>query len=296
MSSEENNLPKAPKIDLSKIQNAEAIKKKGDDTFEKALPSGRTRKKGKFNFINSEKCRLPSGGILYSSVTDDPDVLSGEIELYPMTVKEEEILSTSKFLKSGAATRMVIDNCIASDIDAKDILLYDSNYILFFLRSISYGDDYEFKLKCPNCDQEFEHTVEISQLSFEELPEDITEPIKTKLPASGYTVYSIFPRLFHSEMIYQRSLKKKKKTSDSDTRLVDNLMSTIVKIVDTNGEEVEKRDYEEFLEALPGMDRAALKDATDYSTGVDKLNGVACPYCETDYSGTIPVGIDFFRF
>ena len=300
--------PEAPKIDLSKVANAEAIGNLGDDTIRKAQENVgaapdvtrtfRKRKGGKFNFVNPERIPLPSGGRLYKNITNDPDVLNGYIYMYPMTVKEEEILSTSRFLKSGAATRMVIDNCIASDIDAKDILLFDSNYLLFYLRSISYGDDYKFTLKCNNssCEQDFEHTVKITELGFEELPEDVNEPIKITLPKTGYTVYTILPRLFHSEEIYQRNLKKKKSTADADTRLVDNLMATILKIVDPDGTEVPPGDWEEFLTAIPGMDRAELREKTDFSTGVDKLDGVVCPYCTTDYSGTIPIGTDFFRF
>lgn len=295
----EREHPKAPELDMSKIANLQAIESTGDDTIKKAqgdLPRTKKRKKGKFNFITPEKVPLPSGGRLYGNVTTDEDVLNGFVYMYPMTVKEEEILSTSRFLKSGAATRMVIDNCIASDIDAKDILLFDSNFLLFYLRSISYGDEYKFKLKCknPSCEQEFDHSVHIKELGFEELPEDIIEPIKIKLSV-GYEVSTILPRLHHSEDIYQRNLKKKKSTADSDSRIADNLLSTIVSIKDSNGELVGRGDYEEFLEALPGRDRADIKEATEFSTGVDTLNDVICPYCSTDYSGSIPIGAEFFR-
>ncbi|MFW6281349.1 MAG: hypothetical protein ACOC1O_00965 [bacterium] len=291
--------PKAPEIDMSKIKNAEALEKKGDNTFSKMSPKkSKGRGKGKFNFDQPEKIMLPSGGRLYKNVTDDEDILNGFIYMYPMRVKEEEILSTSRFLKSGAATRMVIENCIASDIEAKDILLFDSNYLLFYLRSISYGDEYKFKLKCKNsaCEQEFDHTVKISELKFEELPEEIEEPIVVELPRSGYTVKTILPRLFHSEEIYQRNLKKKKSTADADTRMVDNLLATIIEITDPDGEKVPQGDWHEFLEAIPGMDRAALKEKTDFSSGVDEIKGIECPYCGTEYSGSIPVGADFFRF
>lgn len=302
-----DNAPVAPVIDPSKIANLAAIESKGDDTIQKAQDTiGQApdvirrfkRKRGKFNFVEPEKIALPSGGRMYKNLTNDPDILNGFIYMYPMTVKEEEILSTGRFLKSGAATRMVIDNCIASDIDAKDILLFDSNYLLFYLRSISYGDEYKFTLKCANsaCEQDFDHTVEITKLGFEELPEDVEEPIKIVLPKTGYTVQTVLPRLFHSEQIYQRNIKKKKSTTDADSRMVDNLLSTIVKITDPDGEEVGAGDWEQFLEAIPGMDRAELKDKTDFSTGVDKLDGVVCPYCTTDYSGTIPIGTEFFRF
>jgi len=280
----ENKAPEAPKIDLSKIVNVPGAERK--------------KRKGKFNFTEAEVTALPSRGILYKNVTQDTDILNGQIQMYPMTVKDEEILSTSRFLKSGAATRMVIDNCIASDIEARDILLYDSNYLLFFLRSISYGDDYKFKLKCSNssCGMEFDHTVKISELKFEEIPEDIVEPFVVDLPKSKYKVTFVLPRLAHSEEIYNRNRKRKKSTADSDQRLVDNLIVTTIKITAPDGTEVPMGDWEEFYESLIGMDRAVLNEKADFSTGVDKLEGVVCPYCETDFSGTIPIGVDFFCF
>ena len=279
--SDVNNAPAAPKIDMSKIAN---------------VPQAQKKKKGKFDFREAEITPLPSGGRLYKSVTPDTNVLNGQIELYPMTVKDEEILSTSRFLQSGVATRMVIDNCLASNIDAKDILLFDSNYLLFFLRGISYGDDYTFTLKCPSCKKEFKHTVKISELKFKELPEDVAEPITVELPKCKYKVSFILPRLAHSEEIYNRNRNREKTTADSDKRVVDNLIVTTISIKDPEGNEVPMGDWEEFYEALLGMDRAELSEKADFSTGVDSLEDVACPYCEADYSGTIPIGVDFFRF
>ena len=89
-----NEAPTASSIDLSKIRNMEAAVAT-DSTFEKVVSGSAQRKTGKFNFTQSEKIPLPSGGKLYKTVTKDKDVLSGYIEMFPMTIKEEEILSTS---------------------------------------------------------------------------------------------------------------------------------------------------------------------------------------------------------
>jgi len=218
--------------------------------------------------------------------------------MFPMGMKEEEILSTPRFLKSGTATRAILDRCISSNISAKDILLFDSNFLMFYLRKISYGDEYEFELKCSNsiCEKKFIHKVDISKLTFEELPNTVKEPIEVILPKSGYTVKVVLPRLYHSEEITLKNSNRKKTTEDSEKRMLDNLILTTVEIIDVNGEEIDSRDWEDFYEALPGMDTAALRDATSFSTGVDTLDNVVCPYCETDFSGSIPMGPEFFRF
>jgi hypothetical protein len=283
-------------IDLSKAANLEAMKKVDKQFAETIKESSKTRK-SKFNFAEPELIPLPSRGLLYKSVTDDPDILNGCIKLLPMTLKEEEILSTQKFIKTGSSLRMVLQSCIASDIDAKDILVFDNNYLLFRLRQISYGDEYTFKIKCNNdyCGKEFEHTIKISELKFNTLPDDVVEPIEVKLPRSKYTVKLIYPRLVHSEEIFMRDAGREKKSDDRNLTQLDNLIVTTISILDPSGKEVPPRDWEDFYESLVGVDRATLTDSIKLDTGVDTLKDVNCPYCGKSYDGTIPIGAEFFR-
>ena len=288
---------KTPKIDLSKIKNVDAANKV-EPGFEKIVKAAKKRGTGKFQFTEPELIPLPSGGRLYSNVTTDEDILKGFIRMFPMGMKEEEILSTPRFLRTGSATRAILDRTIASDFRAKDLLLFDSNFLMFYLRKISYGDEYKFEIKCANnvCEKTFEHTVNITELTFEELPDDVKEPIEINLPRSKYTVMVSLPRLFNSEEIVARESNRKKSTTDTEKRLLDNLLITTLEILDDKKNPVPEKDWEEFYEALPGMDTAELRSKTTFSTGVDNLKGVACPYCETDYSGSIPMGPEFFRF
>ena len=293
-------MTKKTEIDLTKIKNIQAVNKTepGFEDRVVRVAEQKKAKEGKFNFSAAELIPLPSGGRLYPSVTTDTDILKGFIRMRPMTIKEEEILSTSRFAKTGSTTRMIIDRCLDSEIDAKDILLYDSNFLLFYLRKISYGDEYQFPLTCANpvCEKKFDHKINISQLQFETLPEDFEEPIVVELPKSKYTVKIILPRLYHSEEIYMRNMNRKKRSDEEDKRLVDNIIVTTVEIIDSEGKTITRGDWEDFLNSLPAMDRAELTKATSYTTGVDKLQDVACPYCGSDFSGTIPIGPEFFRF
>lgn len=298
--SDNKKTPAPPaEIDLSAVKNLEAASKT-DKSFEKIINSAtKGKKKSKFDFRGEpELIPLPSKGKLYGSVTDDPDVLGGFIKMLPMTAAEEEILSTQKYLKTGTATRAILQRCIASDIDARDILLFDSNFLLFYLRKISYGDEYTFEIASTEdqWQRKFKHTVKISELKFEELPDGIKEPIVIKLPKSGYTVETVLPRLFHSEEIYKRDMNRKKSTNDEDKRLTDNIIVTTLRIIDLEGNEVEQGDWEEFYEAIPALDRAELREKTNFSTGVDEIKGIICPYTEREMDVSIPIGLEFFRF
>lgn len=286
-----------PEIDLSKIKNIEAADA-AEPGFEEKVRKSKGKKKGKFQFIEPELVPLPSKGRLYKDVTNDPDIRKGFIRMYPMTIKEEEILSTPRFIKTGSATRMIIDRCLASDIEAKDLLLFDSNFLLFYLRKISYGDEYKFDLTCANraCEQKFVHKVDISNLAFEELPNTVKEPIVVELPYSKFTIKTMLPRLYNSEEIFMRNRNRKKGSEEEDKRMLDNFLVTALEVLDEDKELIDERDWEEFFEALPGIDSAEIRDNTTFDTGIDDIKGVVCPYCDTEYAGTIPLGPEFFRF
>jgi hypothetical protein len=111
---------KKTEIDLTKIKNASAINKVEPGFEERMVKAGTQNKVSRFNFTPSELIPLPSGGRLYAKpeITTDPDILKGFIRMKPMTIKEEEILSTSRFAKTGSTTRMIMSRCIESEIDA----------------------------------------------------------------------------------------------------------------------------------------------------------------------------------
>lgn len=296
------DLPKVPALDFSKIGNLNAIEKIDPSMAENIKTKSSStistkRKNSRFNFVQPELIPLPSKGKLYGNVSKDPDILNGFIRMYPMTLTEEEILSTQRFLRTGSATRMIFENCIASDIEAKDILLFDSNMLMFYLRQISYGDEYTFGVKCLNkmCNKDFKHTIKISEINFDSLNEDIKEPIEITLPVSKYTVGFVLPRMFHSEAIYMRSAQRKIKEDESSNRILDNFIVTTIFVKDTSGKEVPMSLWEEFYKSLPSLDRSFITDKTTLNTGFDELHGIYCPYCEREYEGTIPVGVEFFR-
>ena len=290
--------PSMDEIDLSTVNNLEAASKKDKGLKEVVSKKEKSRKDGRFNFSEAELVPLPSKGSLYKEVTEDEDVLGGFIRLYPMTTKEEEILSTQRHLRTGASTRLILQNCIDSAIDAKDILVFDSNFLLFYLRKISYGDEYEFEIASTEdtLRRKFTHKINISELRFEELDDEVKEPIVVTLPRSKYTVECVLPRMYHIEEIYKMNARREKKSDISDKRLLDNLMVTTVRILDDKKKEVPSKYWEEFYEALPGMDIAELREKTKFDTGVDEIKGIVCPYTDREMDITIPMGPEFFRF
>lgn len=255
-----------------------------------------------FDFLKSYKLPLPSKGFLYESITKDKDLLNGYIWIKPMTTVEEKILATKQFMKDGTSFERVLDSCIMSDIKAEDLLAFDSVYLLFWLRSITHGDEYNFDITCEECGKKFKYVVKISDLIFNELEDKFTEPIVIKLPNCDYEVHCELARNYTAKKIKvlqdkRNKLNKKKNTNNMmDETLLDKLLVTTISIYDSNGEEVPRSKWRLFYNSLIAGDAAEIRDKTNFSSGIDELEDIVCIHCGAEQDIVIPIGENFFRF
>lgn len=305
---ETKDFPEEMKLDLSKVNianlnnssDSSAILAAIDKTAKEVMrdlpaTSKKKQRSSKFNFTQPSLIKLPSGGKFYK--TDDENIKKGMIEIYPLTVREEEILSTPRFIVDGTATIMVLNNCIASDIDAMDLLMYDYTYLLFYLRKISFSDEYIFDITCPVCDNRFKDGFKISDIEFDELPKDFKEPYKIDLPVSKYTVILSMPRIKHIKEFDKIQSELSPKERREYSGIADMFAIRTEAVIDNNGEIVQKEDWVEFYQSLPPKDRAELTRNSSFDSGVDKvMEKVICPNCESIIGGAIPVNDDFFHF
>ncbi len=288
----EQEAKKMPKIDMTKIANIDALDS-GDKKLVKnaqnlMVESSRKQNKKKFNFQEAMRFPLPSGGKFYQDA-DDEDLRNGYIKLYPLSLADEEILTNKNYIKNGSMFRILFDSCMASNYDAKKLLQFDSLYIMYVLRQISYGDDYHFEVTCHECDEKFEWDMNISDIEWAELPEDCKDARDIKLPVSNYTVKMCLPRLGMEEQ--QEIIKKQyKKASDRIIAYISNTLS----VKDENDEEVDPADWADFFSALPAKDRSEISKSFENTTQQPKavLN---CPNCNNEITVEVPISEDFFR-
>lgn len=285
----------APKLDLSKIKNAAAVKKAEPESkpfIKKVDETVKKVSKSKFCFTEEHEIQLPTNGLLYQDC-DDPDIKSGMIRLRPMSLSDEEIIANQSYIKNGTVFRRLLDNCITSNIDAKELVPYDTYYLLYALRRITYGEDYKFEVTCRNCGKKYEYSLNVSDLSFEELkPEDNAQPIVTlKLPVSKFTVTIKTVTLGTEEEVARLS-----RTSDAGDAVLGYVART-EQILDDNDDPISPSDYIEFYKALPGRDRAEITKAFEK---IDELEIptviVTCPKCGEEEEMQVPFSKEFFRY
>lgn len=296
------------KVNFSNFSNANAMPeniegiqkvmkdyKKVDKKVEKEdikVPFLKKEERG-FVFVEPSIIKLPSNGVCYKGRNDE-DLDKGFIKIYPLTVREQEILSTPRYINDGVATCMVLNNCIASNICADELLEFDYNYLLFYLRKISISDTFKFKQVCPVCGEINIIDIKISDLVFDELPKDFKEPIKINFPQTKYTVLLRLPRV--NDL---RILKKRFSTDDSLNNITTGsiYLTRTLAIVSKDGKEVPKEEWENFYSSLPLKDFKELVDNTSQSSNIDKLSdSVKCTECGATIGGGIPITDDLFLF
>jgi ssDNA-binding Zn-finger/Zn-ribbon topoisomerase 1 len=236
----------------------------------------------KFEFTPADKVRLPSNGLPYQSC-DDKDVREGFVWVYPLTMKEEEILSTPKYINEGIATIMALNNCIKSNIDAMDLTVSDFYYLLMYLRQISISDNFSFNVSCPNCGNEFKHDIKISEQKFDELDKDsFNEPIRIDLPLTNYTVLLGLPRIRTI-----REISWMMNDSKEDIGVADVLYVRTIAIITPDGNEVPKSDWVVFYNNLPHKDYNRILEFTQLDSGISHIIGnVKCPNCGKEIEGS----------
>ena len=289
------------KIDLSKVSNMNAVKgtnpavdafvdrntmKPKEQKVEELVSDGYKiehfeKYPRKFEFVPADKVQLPSKGLPYQNC-DDKDVKEGYIWIYPLTMKEEEILSTQKYINEGVATIMALNNCIKSNIDAMDLIVSDFYYLLMYLRQVSISDKFSFSIKCPHCGNEFKYDIKISEQKFDDLdPDTFNEPIRVDLPKTDYTVLLGLPRIRTiREMSWMIEERK-------NIGIADFLFTRTIAIIAPNGDEVPKSDWIIFYNNLPHDDSEEILKYAQFDNGMTHIIGnTKCPKCGKEVEGS----------
>lgn len=283
----QEEMTKMPDIDLSKVKNLDAVSMT-DSKFAKEFKntvntSSRKENKKKYCFTPPSRFKLPSGGRFYQDSADE-DLRNGYASLVPMSIAEEEILTNKVYSKNGSTFRILFETCLQNDYPAKRILSYDAIYLMYALRAITYGNEYEFRVRCGNCGNEFTKTVNIEDIDFKDFSEK-EDQRDIKLPISKYTITMHVSRLEDEERLVMLRNKYKDVEGVNSTVLL--ILTRTDKIKDDKGKELPKDEYVDFLSCLPARDRMAINKYSGGSEDMPKTT-FTCEECGSDTTIEIP--------
>lgn len=128
-----------------------------------------TQEETKKNLFPTNIVTLPSKGLFYP---EDNPLSSGIVEIKYITAKEEDILTTESYIKTGVVIDKLLQSLIVTKINYNDLLLGDKNAIMVAARIYGYGANYDMEVTTPSGNQQ-KVTVDLNELKPKEFNENV---------------------------------------------------------------------------------------------------------------------------
>jgi protein-arginine kinase activator protein McsA len=240
-----------------------------------------------------DEITLPSLGVFYGAGEGPQD---GILHVRRMTGKEEEILATTRYFREGKIVDMILENCIKEKYRPEDLLVVDRDYILVYIRGISYSTDYEVEIKCPMCEKRFTTVIELNSFVINDCPEDFNQnSLNLILPDSQLQVKYKISRGRDESAVQAYKDRKIKNNFDSNDDSDDTLLYRMsVLISDIEGIS-DKHQIMSIIEQLPISDVNYLRGKiNDLPFGMDTQIALECRNCGEDFETSMPMGASFF--
>jgi hypothetical protein len=238
--------------------------------------------------------QLPSRGLLYSKEAC-PD---GAVTLRAMTTADESFVRGATRENVNAMMNKLIAGCITDGWKAPlgRMVALDRMHVLYQLRTITYGGEYNFDYSCPTCGFESAYRIDLSMLPITEMNEDTTEPIYTTLPIGGQRIGWRFLRVDDETEAVQYVRRAKQRAQDSDPVEEFQFARRIISIDSEEGMKFES--VLKFVRTMHARDRRVWeKEIEARSFGLSGKLELTCKghTCGRSHIIELPLSDDFFR-
>lgn len=242
------------------------------------------------DYTIAETFLLPSRGKIYDSK------VSAEVKLRSMTTEEEQ----KRLAIASYPYRVlceIIDDCILEDIgiSSYDMALGDYQFLLYKLRTVTYGEDYKMATTCPYCGCTTEEVVNLDALPVIERANEINKYLTFTLPKSKKRVKIGLQTPRSLDQISEQTKDFKKRGGTRDNSLVYTLLSLIREI---DGEEPNPLHLEEWVSKLPMADVNTIithAEKVNELLGVDTRLIITCDVCGLSHNTSLKTTQEFFR-
>ena len=251
--------------------------------------------------------KLPSGGKYWDDDAIDLPA-TGEIPIYPMTVKDEITLKTPDALMNGEGMASVIKSCCPNIKDPWGIPLCDLDPILISMRLASYGNEMEIRSSCPKCNETNENILELSALLDQyKMPEYGSVTVN-----NGKLTITFKPQFFRTlnnsnmalyeqrkllSVVQSSDLSEEEKSKEFDRILpkltemnVENIINSIESIETSDGVTVKETKFlREFIDNCDRQIYDAIKNKIEEESINNRVEPVqiTCSECEETYKTTL---------
>lgn len=230
--------------------------------------------------------KLPSRCLFYGDEFKDI-----EVEYRAMTTVEQELMMRPEQERYDKIEQ-VLKNCLITKLDVNKLLVSDQIALLFFIRSLTYGSEYNTNHICDACGEKMVQSVDLSKdLPIKYLDDDAKE-VEDGFELSNGKVYGLRRMTVEDQKDILEHRKKKINQNKVDDSLTYRLAKSIVSV---DGKEVN------LLEALAEFPMSA-KDSTGLTQALDDIDcGIKieleskCKSCGHLNEFTLNLDQEFFR-
>lgn len=252
----------------------------------------------------TEIIELPSRGLVYPK--DNP-LSSGKVEMKYMTAREEDILSTSSYIKDGSVLdrlfqSLIVGNGEGQPIKYVDLIVGDKNAIMIAARVLGYGKEYTVEIQDPFSDNKQKEVIDLTQ--FENKPYDGSKQVELHknefefvLPQSNRKItFMSLPeskeRLIKHKLEEQEKANRKLKRDEASREFTTRLKVAILSVDDS----YDQKDVDHFVDnELFAIDSRALRA---YMTEVMPDIDLNWEFVSEETGGIqqmlLPIGVGFF--
>lgn len=233
---------------------------------------------------------LPSKGVLYGGA-----YASGFVAVRPMRTKEESLLYSPG--DTLGHLNKIINNCVVKhEIPPEELTINDRFAILLYLRTFSYGSDYDLPFRCANCGRQTKITINIAEeLEMKQMQDGVEEPFEVDLPSCGDYIHFRILRGKDEEHIARRVKKFNMQSIDESDP--SNIYRLALALLGINGVEITSFDKKvEYVENLLPIDSNEFRLAMEEVDGkIDTTIVRDCPACGYTNEFMMPFTAEFFR-
>jgi hypothetical protein len=258
---------------------------------------------------------LPSKGIYYNG-----RIPEGKVQIKPMGLIADKIMATGRLVQTFQSIDWLFKHHVKlpEGFETSELLSTDRTFILFGLRGITHGNEYEFSITCTNddCKRKSIHKYDLNELQNHiRGPVHTSEPVHVTLPGltklskqlnydgeiyadvrflRGSDTRSLEQKRREYNNIRNKSVHAKNQKSEISLNQIieDNIKLAIVSI---NGD-TDRRKIEQMVRKMTQSDTAAIRNVIENECpGLDTEIVIACPHCENEMEMELPITETFFR-
>jgi transcription elongation factor Elf1 len=245
------------------------------------------------NMFPSEVIELPSQGWFYP---ENHPLATGKLEVYYMTAKHEDILSSKNLIQRGVVIDKLMESLIVDKrIKYDDLLVGDKNGLIVASRILGYGKEYSTTVTCPACNIASSQNINLEEIDNRELHTDKCVKGKNEflftLPLSKQTI--TFKLLTHrDEKAIVAEIEGVKKSGTQSSTSVTTRMNKSITSVDGDTDRQKIKDTVDSMLARDAME--FRKFAKEVNPDVDMSFDFECSNCGHSDRSEVVIDVNFF--